>query len=607
MRAATRTTVAIVGVLLAALMMITLASAQNVVYGGESQQNQFNNNEAKLRNAVLKYAGAWAKPNRTELAQVLASDVLVAYPSAKLNYAATLEAFDAFVAQYTNTTVVIPQGGIMADWKDRRVSVQWKFSTHARSTGVRQVVNAAIVGKMRAVGNGNNKVVQVVEWLEFADAGRVPVLQAAGVLSYEDGADAVQKPWPAFVPGKEQCKAVVKAKCPLPTYTDGKIHWNLIPAIGQLPPAYFDSVGVYDPVRRVFYMNGGLTESTQVTQAKLSNATFALNVDDQEWFQLTDVDGPAARCDATMAMGSSSNLVRVIGGRGAFRTPDPKTPGQFIDTIQHNEYVYNAATGAWTEIPLRHVEADLVARAAAARFYRVDPATGEHQTCIFGGLGNTLPRFFAQKKGVFSDIIVHTPSQGWRVVEPAAGSPVPLGRAWSNTAYIPELDLLLVHAGFGNQSQNTSVTPDPSLPLDWVDSNVYDDLWAFDFGTRVWTRLNLPGPKPRERSGGIGVWDPVHKAMIIFGGYNFFGNGTTDFWALNVNFTDIAASRWEDLSLRVEGSIPVGRIGAAHFDRVTPEGFEIWIVGGADKDARFDSPPSADIYRVVLPTVLASV
>jgi hypothetical protein len=592
-RSAIMTLAAALVVLLA--MITAPTSAQSVVYGGDGRT--LDSNQAALRDLVLKHAGAWAKPDRADLVAVLASDVLFAYPSAKLDKTGTLNAFDAFVQQYANTTVVIPNGGIIIDSQVGRVSVQWKFSTYARSTGVRQVVNVVSLGKVRTTGTAQP---QFVEWLEFVD-GQVPALQAAGVLSYEDGADAVVKPWPAFVPGREQCKAVVKASCPLPSYTDGKIHWDLIAATGQKPPAYFDSVGVYDSESGVFYMNGGLMDSTSVTQAKLSNSTFALNVDSQEWFELTSIGGPSARCDATMAMGSSSNLVRVIGGRGAFRTPDPKNPGQFIDTVQRNEYVYNAASGGWTEIPLRQAEANLVGRAAAHRFERTDPVTGERQTCIFGGLGNTLPRWFSLQRGVFADIIVHTPSQGWRVVEPAPGSPVPLGRAWANHAYLPELDVLLVHAGFGNQSQNTSVSPDPSLPLDWVDSNVYDDLWAFNFSTRVWTRLNLPGPHPRERSGGVGVWDPLHKAMVIFGGYDFFGNGTSDFWALNVNFSDLHASRWENLSPRVQGSIPVGRIGAAHFSRVTPEGFEIWIIGGADKDARFNVPPSADIYRVIIP------
>jgi hypothetical protein len=52
-----------------------------------------------------------------------------------------------------------------------------------------------------------------VEWLEFLD-GRVKIGQDAGVLSHEDGPDAIQKPWPAFVPGKEQCRAVVTFACP---------------------------------------------------------------------------------------------------------------------------------------------------------------------------------------------------------------------------------------------------------------------------------------------------------------------------------------------------------------------------------------------------------
>jgi hypothetical protein len=102
-------------------------------------------------------------------------------------------------------TGLVPRDGIIIDWRTGHVSVHWKFSTHSRETGVRQVVNDACLGIVR---DG-----KFVRWMEFLD-GRVKTMQAAGVLSYGDGPDGVMKPWPQFVPGKERCRAVVTISCP---------------------------------------------------------------------------------------------------------------------------------------------------------------------------------------------------------------------------------------------------------------------------------------------------------------------------------------------------------------------------------------------------------
>ncbi|QPB44460.1 hypothetical protein [Medusavirus stheno T3] len=176
-----------------------------VHYGGESRA--LNRKEMAIRNLVLKHANAWATPCRESFAQVLHPDVLFAYPTTKLDYASAMADFDTFVEYYTNTTVTIPRDGIIIDWKTGHVSVHWKFSTYSRGTGVRQVVNDACLG---IVKDG-----KFVQWMEFLD-GRVKTMQAAGVLSYEDGPDGVMKPWPAFMPGKEQCRAVVTVSCPTP-------------------------------------------------------------------------------------------------------------------------------------------------------------------------------------------------------------------------------------------------------------------------------------------------------------------------------------------------------------------------------------------------------
>lgn len=174
-----------------------------VEYGGESRV--LNTKETRVRDLVLKHANAWTTPCRESLAQVLHPRALFAYPTTSLNYSASMADFDMFVEYYTNTTITIPRDGIIIDAETGHVSVHWKFSTYSRSSGVRQVVNDACLGVI--------KEGRFVEWLEFLD-GRVKILQAAGVLSYDDGPDGVMKPWPAFMPGKEKCRAVVTVSCP---------------------------------------------------------------------------------------------------------------------------------------------------------------------------------------------------------------------------------------------------------------------------------------------------------------------------------------------------------------------------------------------------------
>lgn len=190
-----------------ALALLALAvassSAQHVHYDGEGRS--LNAHEKAIRDLVLRHAGAWANASGADLAAVLHPDVVFAYPTARLGYDQALADLDVFDAFYTNTTVTIPRDGILIDSKVGRVSVNWKFSTYSRSNGVRQVVNDACLG---VIADG-----KFIQWLEFLDA-RVKILQAAGVLSYDDGPDGILKPWPAFVPGKENCRAAVTVSCP---------------------------------------------------------------------------------------------------------------------------------------------------------------------------------------------------------------------------------------------------------------------------------------------------------------------------------------------------------------------------------------------------------
>jgi hypothetical protein len=175
-----------------------------VIYRGES--HTLNCHKRKICDLVLKHARAWAEPCHESFTWILHPKILFAYPTTKLDSAGEMADFDTFVQYFTNTMVTIPWDGIIINWKMGHVSVHWKFLTYLCETGVHQVVNDACLG---IVCNG-----KFVQWMEFLD-GCVKTMQAARVLSYGDGPDGVMKPWPAFVPGKESCHAIVTVLCPL--------------------------------------------------------------------------------------------------------------------------------------------------------------------------------------------------------------------------------------------------------------------------------------------------------------------------------------------------------------------------------------------------------
>ncbi|SOB74225.1 hypothetical protein BQ9231_00342 [Cedratvirus lausannensis] len=176
----------------------------NVIYGGESYK--LTKCQRKIRNLVLTHARAWGEHRKDLLIEVLSPRVIFAYPSQTLNYQQTLLDFDIFVQTTENNTLItIPRDGIVINEKTGIVYLNWKFDSTTIG-GPRAVVNDICKGVVR---DG-----QFVEWLEFLD-GRVRFGQAAGVLSYSDGPDGIQKPWPIRNPGKENCRAVVTWVCPV--------------------------------------------------------------------------------------------------------------------------------------------------------------------------------------------------------------------------------------------------------------------------------------------------------------------------------------------------------------------------------------------------------
>lgn len=100
----------------------------------------------------------------------------------------------------------------------------------------------------------------------------------------------------------------------------------------------------------------------------------------------------------------------------------------------------------------------------------------------------------------------------WRELTPTSGAG-PEVRRNGAAIYDPVGKRVIIFGGTGN-------------------AGTLNDTWAFDLAARTWTRLATTGTPPPPRFGFGGVYDPVEKQLVIYGGQGagFFN----DTWALNL-------------------------------------------------------------------------
>lgn len=137
--------------------------------------------EAVIIKMVENHAKAWETGDEDLLSILLHEDTVFAYPGRRLNKEQTLEDLRYFRDEYVDTKVYI--NTVVVDGDD--VAVEWQFATTKKSTGHREVVSDAIIGKVK---DG-----QFIVWKEYLD-GRVKGLQADGTLMLEEGEEPF--PWP---------------------------------------------------------------------------------------------------------------------------------------------------------------------------------------------------------------------------------------------------------------------------------------------------------------------------------------------------------------------------------------------------------------------------
>jgi hypothetical protein len=108
----------------------------------------------------------------------------------------------------------------------------------------------------------------------------------------------------------------------------------------------------------------------------------------------------------------------------------------------------------------------------------------------------------------------------------AAPTPIPLG--WASTAVLDPIRRRVILFGGGSGCCGAS-----------------NRLWAFSLDPPLgWTLLFPPGALPPRRTDHTAVYDPLHDAMIVFGGIDSTSNLLSDAWSL-----DLGSLSWSLLPL----------------------------------------------------------
>lgn len=101
-----------------------------------------------------------------------------------------------------------------------------------------------------------------------------------------------------------------------------------------------------------------------------------------------------------------------------------------------------------------------------------------------------------------------------------------------------------------------------------------NDLYALDLTTNQWSALTAGGPSPEARQGMLAVYDPVHRALVLFGGAGATTPFLNDVWSL-----DLATLTWSQIVTPESGAAaPSGRTDCA--GDLDPVRLQLVVVGG---------------------------
>jgi hypothetical protein len=195
--------------------------------------------------------------------------------------------------------------------------------------------------------------------------------------------------------------------------------------------------------------------------------------------------------------------------------------------------------------------------AGPVRYYRKTNG-GEVRVGFFGGLIEAIVVENFELNATYENIYnnrmkEYDPSlRGYREIKP--NSEVrPSPRSYSCGGYDVRTNRFYVYGGTNAPARGEELTPD----------NLFSDLWAFDFTTRLWTQLNYTGDSPADRaSTGCAT---NGSSIFLYSGASFTALFTVgdfnpnDLYRLDLPATTAGTPNWVQLRAHGNTDLPDGR------------------------------------------------
>jgi len=367
--------------------------------------------------------------------------------------------------------------------------------------------------------------------------------------------------------------------------------WSLVRRLTEEPTARNFHSAIYDPVRDRMVVFAGYDFGSI-----FAGDAWALSLmPEQMWSRLpVRNDAPRGVIGHTAVYDATHDRMIVYGGAG----PTSDLP------LVGDAWSFALEDGI-TGTLLQPQGARPLPRIGHTAIY--DPASS--RMIVFGGWNGA---------NVYSDLWALSPDYGYWTALPTAGGYRP--RTYAESVYDPIRRRMIIFGGYGPDGFHNdlwSITLDgPPTVVPIVTDNegpsprdaaravfdpirnrmllfggndggqILDDLWEVSLdGMPHWTQLSPPGDTPGCRLFCSGVYDPLRRRWVIFG-----GDGRNDTWALSLDGPPI----WS----RVLPGEPAPSVRAYHAAVYDPVGQQMVIYGGAGGptgDAFFD-----DVWRMTL-------
>jgi hypothetical protein len=361
----------------------------------------------------------------------------------------------------------------------------------------------------------------------------------------------------------------------------GSPQWSQLSPATAAPTARFAPSAVYDPAGPALVLHGGTDLNT------LNTDTWRLSLDaTPTWSQLNPIGAPPpGRIEQASSFDPATRRMFVFGG---YSFSDVLDDLWFLD-LSVNPPVWNIAHPA-PSIPGRwgtgaavangrlylYGGADLYSRILAdvwsvSASSPVSWTTFEllmpkrlQEAMVLDTQRDRLVSFGGTDGAYRNDVWTHSmvSGRGWDPM--IVDGPVPPARRLHTGIYDPIGDRLIVFGGY--------------------DDHVLGDLWQLSFsGTPAWSPLTATGGGPSPRAGHLAIYDPVGERMVVFGGWDGVSppaNRIGDTWELSLS----GSPHWTQLDT---GPGPSARSsGSATYD---PIHHAMVVFGGTDPSFRNDT------------------